>query len=194
MYSMLSYLIGSSANQSNQPNQKNPQSEIFTVAVAESVTAGALSNSLCTEPGASTYFVGGIVAYSINSKKELLDIDIKYAEQNNFANPFTTAEMARSITKKFNSRIGIATTGYSLPISRPENKERGECALEIVDPYAYICLYDAKTKHEIIQRVDHKYDDGLSKYLQRATMQTKVAIEGKKMYIEYVVKNKGVFY
>jgi PncC family amidohydrolase len=179
MASYISYLFGIK-------QQADIEDESFTVAVAESVTAGALSNSLCTEPGASTYFKGGIVAYSIASKKELLKIDVKYAEENNFANPFTTSEMAKVITKMFSARIGISTTGYSLPVTRPENKERNECFLEIKVPYAYICLYDSKTGFEKIKRVEFPYDIDGNKQIQRATMQTKVALEGRKMYLEYV--------
>jgi PncC family amidohydrolase len=163
-----------------------PKPTEITVATAESITAGALSNTLCSEPGASTYFKGGIVAYSVASKKEILGIDIVFAEKNNFANPFTTSEMARAIVKKFNSRIGLATTGYSLPISRPENKEKGECELDIKHPYAYICLYDSLTEFEIIKKIEFEYSADISDAIQRATVQTKVALEAKKIYQNYI--------
>jgi PncC family amidohydrolase len=162
----------------------------FTVAVAESVTAGALSNCLCAEPGASNYFKGGIVAYSINSKKELLSIDTKYSESINYANPFTTSEMAKSIVKKFNSRIGLSTTGYSLPTYRPANKENNECELNINHPYAYICLYDSYNKYEIIKKIDFIYDKSIPDIIQRANVQTKVSLDCKKLYLEYIEKIK----
>jgi PncC family amidohydrolase len=158
----------------------------MTVSVAESVTAGALSNVLCSEPGSSKYFKGGVVAYSIKSKKEILNIDIKYAEQNNFANPFTTAEMAKSVVKMFNSRIGISTTGYSLPFSRPENKELDQCALDIKNPYTYICLYDRINKTEIIKKIEYEYIENESPAIQKANVQAKTALKAKEMYIEYV--------
>lgn len=164
--------------------------DIMTVAVAESVTAGALSNCLCSEPGSSDYFKGGIVAYSIASKKELLNIDTAYAESHNFANPFTTSEMAKSIVKKFNARIGISTTGYSLPIYRPENKDKNECLLDIKNPYAYICLYDSLNNFEVIKKVEFTYDDKLPKNMQRATVQAKVALEAKTLFLDYVNKQK----
>jgi PncC family amidohydrolase len=159
-----------------------------TVSVAESVTAGAVCNSLCAEPGASSYFKGGVTAYSIASKKEILGIDTKYAEQNNFANPFTTVEMAKAVTKMFKSRFGIATTGYSLPFYRPENKEKGECELKIDTPYAFICLYDAATGEEVTIREDYNYNVCGSKELQRANMQARIAILATKMYKERVKK------
>jgi len=165
--------------------KKEPELDEFTVSVAESVTAGALSNSLCAEPGASKYFKGGIIAYSINSKKEILGVDIKYAEKNNFANPFTTFEMAKSVANMFNSRIGMATTGYSLPTSRDENLEKGECLLDIKVPYAFICLYDSKTGDQIINKVVFKYDNTKSDIINKATMQAKVGLEGRRIYMEF---------
>jgi len=161
----------------------------YTIATAESVTAGALANVLCSEPGASKYFKGGVVAYSIASKKEILGIDIAYAEKNNFANPFTTAEMAKAACKMFKARIGMATTGYSLPFYRDENKEKGECALAIDHPYAYICLHDRLTGHEIIQKVDFVFDKTQSVERQRAYVQAKVSLEGKRIYMEYKLSN-----
>lgn len=183
MSNLLSFLWSSKGEVTSKKIDTN-----FTVSVAESVTAGALANTLCAEPGASTYFKGGIVAYSIASKKEILGIDIVYAEKNNFANPFTTLEMAKAVVKLYNSRIGISTTGYSLPTSRPENKELGQCALDIKNPYAYICLYDSLMDEEIIKKVEFNYDEKSSTLIQRATVQAKVALEGKNMYVEYTKK------
>jgi len=160
----------------------------FTVAVAESVTAGALANTLCSEPGASKFFKGGVVAYSIASKKEILGVDIKYAEKNNFANAFTTSEMARSVVKMFKARIGLSTTGYSLPMHREENKELGLCELNVEHPYAYICLYDAKTEQEIVKEIKFTYDPMTNQRMQRASVQTKIALECKRMYNDYKKK------
>ena len=178
---------GSASGSASGPGYANG-SEAITVSVAESVTAGALANSLCSEPGASSYFKGGIVAYSILSKKEILGIDIEYAEANNFANPFTTLEMAKSVVKMFNSRIGIATTGYSLPRYRPANAERKECELNITHPYAYITLYDRYTNHEITIREDFKYNSKENDTIQRAMIQSKIALIATAMYKKYIAK------
>jgi len=154
----------------------------FTVATAESVTAGAVSNALCSEPGASQYFKGGVVAYSIASKKEILNIDTTYAEQNNFANPFTTSEMAKSVTKMFKSRFGLSTTGYSLPYQREADEKNKQCALDIKHPYAYICLYDSITDKSIIIKEEFVYDENTDKAIQRATVQAKVALRAAELY------------
>jgi len=192
MFSFIKYFTSNTTAETKQlPMPKNNNSDIITISVAESVTAGALSNILCSEPGASQYFKGGIVTYDIASKKEILGIDTDYAEKHNFANTFTTLEMAKQATVKFKTRLGIATTGYSTPTIRAENKETGECALNIASPYAIICLYDSFTDSHICKRIECQYDYKLSKKINRATVQTKVSIEGKKMYQEFIKKHKN---
>lgn len=161
----------------------------LTVSVAESVTAGALSNTICSEPGSSSFFLGGIVAYNMKTQKELLNVDEVFAEKNGFANPFTTFTMAKNVTSIFQSRIGLSTTGFSLPMYREKNEK--QCELKIDVPYAYVCLYDSKIDyHKIHKIVNNDYNELNNQKLQRAQMQSKVALKCKKIYEDYCLKNK----
>ena len=160
--------------------------KLLSVSVAESITAGALSNTLCEEPGASEYFYGGMVCYSISSKNKLLGIDTEYAESANFANPFTSLEMAKAIANRFDSRIGISTTGYSLPKERQADNEKKYCKLDVKVPYAFICLYDRETDFHRIVYIEHeKYDKDSDQRIEKARMQSMVALRGKQIYLEY---------
>lgn len=160
--------------------------DYLTVSVAESVTAGALSNTICSEPGSSKFFLGGIVAYNMTTQEKLLNIDRKFAETHNFANPFTTLSMAKNVTKIFNSRIGISTTGFSLPTYRPANKELGICEIDVKKPFALICLYDKEKDYNKIHTIyNNNYDESSNKKIQRAMMQSKIALECKKIFEIY---------
>lgn len=170
--------------------ENNYSLDDMSVSVAESVTAGALSCSITAEPGSSKFFRGGVVAYSPTSKKEILNIDIEYAELNNHANDFTTTEMAKAASKMFKSRFGIATTGYSLPYTREANADKCECALNIEHPYAIICIYDALYDKTIISRETFTYDTTQPANIQRATVQARVAIKATKMYQQIVEEYK----
>jgi len=161
-----------------------------SVSVAESITAGALCNALCAESGASSFFKGGIVAYSVASKKELLNVDTDYAENNNHANAFTTLEMAKSVASKFKSRYGLATTGYSSPFKREANPEKNECALDIQIPYAYICLYDSALNKEILIKEEYPFDPHSNKEHQRAMVQVKAAMKATDLYFKYLADLK----
>lgn len=167
----------------------NDISYYLSVSVAESVTAGALSNILCSEPGSSKFFLGGIVAYNMTTQKTLLHVDSEYAEKNNFANPFTTFTMAKNVTKIFNSRIGLSTTGYSLPLYREQDLEIGKCEIDIKTPYAYICLYDSINGiHKICKITNDDYLISGDQRMQRAHMQSKIALECKKIFDSYCLQ------
>lgn len=167
----------------------NDISYLLSVSVAESVTAGALSNTLCSEPGSSRFFLGGIVAYNMQTQESLLHVDAEYAEQNNFANPFTTFTMAQNVTKIFNSRIGLSTTGFSLPLYRERGLESGKCEIDVKVPYAYICLYDSKDEsHKIYKIINDEYIPGGNQKVQRAQMQSKIALECKYLFHDYCLQ------
>ena len=177
---MLSYLWG------NKNNTVEVDTENITVGIAESVSAGAVSTTLCSEPGASHFVKGATVAYSIQSKKDLLGVDIEYAEKNNFANPFTTEEMARAAARIYKARLGISTTGYSLPMFRKADESNGLCEFDIKNPYAYICLYDSVTDQATTQKLEFKNDTTVSPKMLRATVQAKIALACRKLYYHHV--------
>lgn len=159
-------------------------SELMTVAVAETVTAGALSNALCSDPGSSKFFLGGIIAYNMKTQEILLGVDVKYAETNCFANPFTTFTMAKKVTDIFKSRIGISTTGFSLPTFREAIGDK--CKIDVKIPYAYICIYDSMLDtHKIHKITKDDYSELGDQKIQRAQMQVKVALFAKKIFENY---------
>jgi hypothetical protein len=159
---------------------------MLPVAVAESVTAGAVSNALCSEPGSSKFFLGGIIAYNMDTQEQLLGVDAVYAEKNNFANPFTTFTMAKNVTELFQSRIGLSTTGFSLPTFRKANLDNDKCEINVKTPYAYICIYDSVCDtHKIFKVINDEYLGDCNQKVQRAQMQAKVALKTKKIYEDY---------
>lgn len=173
-------------------NKKKYLSYMIPVAVAESITAGALSNALCSEPGSSKFFLGGVIAYNMKTQKTMLDVDTEYAEKNNFANPFTTFTMAKNVAKLFKSRIGISTTGFSLPTYRTADPSNGKCEISVDIPYAYICLYDALTDNNAIYKITNfDYSPDADQKIQRAQMQVKVAMYCKQLFEEYCLKQNN---
>ena len=52
----------------------------LTLAVAESLTGGRLQARVTAESGSSAYFLGGVTAYTIESKVRLLAVDRSEAE------------------------------------------------------------------------------------------------------------------
>ena len=85
----------------------------LTISVAESLTSGKLQDRLCKQSGASDFYKGGVTAYSLDSKVNILGVDKEHAELVNCVSSKVAEEMAQGVTELFNSNIGIATTGYA---------------------------------------------------------------------------------
>ena len=87
-----------------------------SIAVAESLTSGHLQANLGRVSGSSAYFLGGITAYNIAVKADLLGVDRTHAAEVDCVSQRVAREMAAGVQKLFSSDIGIATTGYAEPI------------------------------------------------------------------------------
>lgn len=169
---------------------ENKKNNNFTISVAETVTAGSLSNSLCSDIDICKIFKGGIVSGDVHNMIKQLNINSKYKDTD-ILNPFLSYDIAKNVTKLFSSRIGMATTGFSLPTvidineidNKPLNPQKDK--IEIKVPFAYICLYDSKTEEQITKKINIEYNNTISTQLNKASMQAKVAIEGKKIYEKY---------
>ena len=104
----------------------------LTLAVAESLTGGLLASRITSVSGASAYFKGGLVAYTIESKVELLGVDGQKAAECNCVSPLVAVQMAEGVRKLFGADIGVATTGYAESYPRDDGT--------LGTPIAYIAV------------------------------------------------------
>ncbi|WBQ08287.1 CinA family protein [Kribbella sp. CA-293567] len=81
-----------------------------TVAVAESLTSGQVASRLGAAPDASSWFVGGVVAYAAHVKFKVLDVD---------PGPVVTArcaaQMAAGVGRLTGADLAVALTGVGGP-------------------------------------------------------------------------------
>jgi nicotinamide-nucleotide amidase len=79
-----------------------------TVACAESCTAGRISEIFASVEGATDWFRGGVVAYQVQIKRSLLDVESPsvLCEQ-------AAAEMAVGVARLLDADVTIATTGVA---------------------------------------------------------------------------------
>ncbi len=102
----------------------------FTLAVAESVTSGRVQARIGTVRGASSFFLGGIVAYSLEIKARHLGVDLDEARRANGVSQAIAEQMALGVCSLFGSSLGLATTGYAEP--SPEH--------QVISPFAWWAL------------------------------------------------------
>ena len=96
-----------------------------TLSIAESCSGGYLSHLVTSIPGSSKYFSGSIVAYSNNIKINNLNVNKKNIEKFGAVSKEVVEEMATNVRKKFNSSIGISTSGIAGPSGGTEKKPVG---------------------------------------------------------------------
>ena len=84
-----------------------------------------ISSRLTDKSGSSEYFKGGICNYSNYSKIYLLDVNILTIEKLGAVNEETAIEMALNVKAKFQSDIGISTTGIAGPTGGTPDKPVG---------------------------------------------------------------------
>ena len=87
----------------------------ITIATAESCTGGALGASFVQHPGASSYYLGTIVAYANSVKIQQLDVMPETLKSHGAASVEVTQEMARSVRQKLGADLGIAVSGILGP-------------------------------------------------------------------------------
>lgn len=97
----------------------------LTLAVAESCTGGYLSHLITSIPGSSEYFLGGIVPYDYQIKMRQLGVKPETLEKYGAVSEPTISEMANIVRAKFNTDIGVATSGIAGPGGATPDKPVG---------------------------------------------------------------------
>jgi PncC family amidohydrolase len=104
-----------------------------TLAVAESLTGGLVADAFVSVKGASEFFKGGIIAYSLSIKHDILQVPYSLLDDSNGVSKSVCCEMAKTVANNFAADYGLATTGYA-----EEGKEQFRLT---EDRYAYVTLY-----------------------------------------------------
>lgn len=105
-----------------------------SVAVAESSTGGLISAALLAVPGASVYYAGGSVVYTLSSRRELIGIsrqDVEGLEPLTEAMAERFAQVAR---KQLNATWGVAELGVAGPTGAPYGHPPGISVIAIDGP------------------------------------------------------------
>ena len=96
----------------------------ITLSVAESCTGWLISHYLTNLPGASTFFKAGIIAYSEETKKDILGVSAETLKLHGMVSKETAQEMAEKVRLLTKSEYSISVTGNLGP-NVIEDKEQG---------------------------------------------------------------------
>jgi PncC family amidohydrolase len=85
----------------------------WTIATAESITAGGISAALAREPGISAVLRGAVVAYNPEVKVDVLGVDPNAVQH--VVSAVVAEQMAAGAKELLRTTIAIATTGVAGP-------------------------------------------------------------------------------
>lgn len=86
-----------------------------TLAVAESLTGGALAAQLTAAAGASKVFRGSVTSYATAVKRELLGVDGKLLRDRGAVDPEVARQMAAGVRSILHADWSVSTTGVAGP-------------------------------------------------------------------------------
>ena len=129
-----------------------------TLAIAESCTGGNIAKIITSVPGASNYFVGGIVAYSKMVKMMDLNVSEKTIAENTVVSAQTAEAMAKGIQQKYQTDYAIATTGNAGPTADKTDKTVGTVFIAIATPTTIFSeeFFFGKPREKVIGRASNK--------------------------------------
>ncbi len=84
-----------------------------SISVAESCTSGIIASKLTQFEGSSSFFKGGVVVYSDESKYKVLGVSKNLIKEKSSVSKQVAKSMAEKVSEKFNSDFAISSTGFA---------------------------------------------------------------------------------
>ena len=97
----------------------------INISTAESCTGGYLVNQLVQIPGISSILPGGIVSYANQIKHSELNVPQEMLDKFGAVSEEVATAMVQAVCKKFDTTLGIATTGIAGPTGGTPEKPVG---------------------------------------------------------------------
>jgi nicotinamide-nucleotide amidase len=96
-----------------------------TLAIAESCTGGLIGDRLTNLPGASAFFLLGVVAYDNAAKSKILGVNPALFKKHGAVSLPVARAMAQGVRQILNTDYGVGVTGIAGPTGAGKNKPIG---------------------------------------------------------------------
>ena len=105
----------------------------LTIATAESCTGGMIAAALTDLAGSSAVFVGGVVSYWTEVKRQILGVSQETLDAYGAVSAQTACEMAEGARKLLGSDLALSVTGVAGPDPDERNNPVGRVYLALTD-------------------------------------------------------------
>lgn len=106
----------------------------FTVATAESCTGGLIGKLLTDVPGSSSYYIGGVVAYSNAIKMDVLGVPNELLSAHGAVSEEVAKAMAQGCRERLGSYWAVSVTGVAGPDGGTDAKPVGLVWIGVAGP------------------------------------------------------------
>ncbi len=104
-----------------------------TLALAESCTGGLIAGRITALAGSSSYFLGGVVAYSNQVKERLLRVPAPLLVEHGAVSEPVARAMAEGAREVLGSDLALAVTGIAGPAGGTDAKPVGTVFIAVAD-------------------------------------------------------------
>lgn len=111
------------------------QSKQLTLATAESCTGGRMSAEITKIPGCSNVYLGSIICYSNQIKRELLNISEDILEKHGAVSNEVALLLAKNVQIKMKTNLAISITGIAGPDGGTSDKPVGLVYIGLATPF-----------------------------------------------------------
>ena len=106
----------------------------WTMAVAESMTAGEVGAEITSPPGSSGWFQGGVLAYANEAKQALLGVPPETLARFGAVSEETCRAMLAGVRRALSADVGCAVTGIAGPAGGSDAKPVGSVWIGVETP------------------------------------------------------------
>jgi nicotinamide-nucleotide amidase len=130
----------------------------LTMATAESFSGGKIAEQITSVPGASAYFVGGMVTYATRTKVDQLRVPEELIRQHSVVSAEVASAMAENVRKVMKADFGLATTGNAGPAKGDSNAPIGTVFIAVSSDKGTVARSFSMGNHRvrIVQKGVHK--------------------------------------
>ena len=105
----------------------------LTIAAAESCTGGLMMTRLTDVPGSSAYVLGGVVSYSNEMKRDVLNVPEAQLREYGAVSEPVAVTLAENAKRLAGSSVGVSITGIAGPGGGSPQKPVGTAVIAVVD-------------------------------------------------------------
>lgn len=117
------------------------QAKGWFLATAESCTGGLIGHTITNIAGSSAYFLGGIIAYANEAKRQLLGVPEALLATHGAVSCEVALAMAQGARRTLGADVAISATGIAGPSGGSAQKPVGTIYIAVSTPCGDVCAH-----------------------------------------------------